>query len=425
MSETYETKCIGLLLGNEYAWPASYEAILRRLDLTVNINGKSLRFDSERLSIEPFDLREPVHRHVVVDRLEYWHMTVREWLKKAVLLHDTHVINNPFTFQSMEKHSAYLMMIRLGFSVPETWLIPQKDWPKEIDRVKVTTEMYHKMFDLEEIVSKLGGYPVFMKPYDGGGWREVSKIDSPADLHRAYDNSGEQTMHLQQGVMGYDIFCRCLACGPQVMPLKYDPSEPLHNRYRIEHSFLTSEQGKRVITITRLINSFFRWEYNSCETLIRGSEYFPIDFANAVPDTSLVSLHYYFPWAIKALLRWTLYCAATERKTKVDLQTRDYFDIADSDMPFEQKLQAYDRLSHEYFETDQFDAFCKQHLSHLDEVALDFFSSDEWDEILVERVKRSFPESEWESFTSHYRGLIGHWCHDEERRLKGATPEHA
>jgi hypothetical protein len=264
-----------------------------------------------------------------------------------------------------------------------------------------------------------------MKPYDGGGWREVSKIDSPEQLHRAYDHSGEQTMHLQQGITDYDVFCRCLACGPQVLPLKYDPSEPLHNRYRIEHDFLSAEQGKRVVTITRLINSFFRWEYNSCETLLRGDDFFPIDFANAVPDTSLVSLHYYFPWAIKALLRWTLFCAATDRKTKLDLQTRAYFDIADSGISFEEKLDAYDQLSHEYFETDKFDAFCREHLARLDEVALEFFSSAEWDEILFERVKRSFPEQEWQSFTSHYRGLIQLWCHDEARRLRHPARESA
>ena len=62
-------------------------------------------------------------------------------------------------------------------------------------------------------------------------------------------------------------------------------------------------RSPRVVTISRLVNAFFRWEFNSCESLVRGPEVHPIDYANACPDVSLTSLHYYFPWAITALLR--------------------------------------------------------------------------------------------------------------------------
>ncbi|MCB1060907.1 MAG: hypothetical protein KDB65_11795 [Calditrichaeota bacterium] len=408
---------IGLLLGNEYAWPLSFEALVKKLGSHLNYQGRRFDFEVERLSIEPFDLREPVIRHVVIDRLGYWHMTVREWLKKSILVNDAHAVNNPFTFQSMEKHSAYCVMIRLGFDIPETWLIPQKKWDPEDERARVTTETYHKLFNLEDVVDKVGGYPVFMKPYDGGGWRGVSHIKDRDDLTKAYDESGQQTMHIQKGIRDYEVFCRCLGCGPQVLPMRYDPDQPLHNRYRIEHNFLTDHQGDFLTKLTRIINAFFGWEYNSCESLLRGDRIYPIDFANAVPDTSLISLHYYFPWAIKSLVRWSLFCAVTERKTRVDLQSREYFKIADRDIPFDEKLELYHDLALRYFENERFDVFCASHLPQLDELALEFFTSKEWDDILIERCRRSFPQHEHDQFVSHYRGLVGHWAKMEQDRL--------
>ncbi|MCC6476695.1 hypothetical protein IT157_06520 [bacterium] len=414
---SFQLRRIALLLGNEYAWPASYEALIRRLGSHLVVDGRRFDFEIERLTIEPFDLRQPVRHQVIIDRLGYWHMTVREWLKKATLLNDSHTVNNPFTFQAMEKHSAYCVMIRLGFQIPETWLIPQREWDPEDARAQFTTQTYHKLFDLEKVVDAVGGYPVFMKPYDGGGWRGVSHVTDKAELEKAYNESGKQTMHIQQGVTDYEIFCRCLGCGPQVLPMRYDPGQPLHNRYRIEHNFLSAERAEYLLKLTRIINAFFGWEYNSCESLLRGKDIFPIDFANAVPDTSLISLHYYFPWAIKALVRWSLFCAVTDRRTRLDLQSKEYFAIADRDIPFAEKLDEYHRLAQDYFEAERFDEFCAQQLAPLDEAALEFFSSRDWDDVLVERCRRSFPPHEHEKFIAHYRGLISHWVKTESERL--------
>jgi hypothetical protein len=169
--------------------------------------------------------------------------------------------------------------------------------------------------------------------------------------------------------------------------------------------------------LTRIINAFFGWEYNSCESLLRGKDIFPIDFANAVPDTSLISLHYYFPWAIKALVRWSLFCAVTDRRTRLDLQTKEYFAVADKDVPFEEKLEEYHRLAQGYFESARFDEFCATQLAQLDDLTLEFFSSRDWDDVLVERCRRSFPAHEHEQFIAHYRGLISHWVKTEGERL--------
>ena len=120
------THLIGLLLGTENDWPRAFETLTKRLD-PINHRGRQHHVDTERISIEPFDLRSPVRYDVVIDRLAWWYYHPREWLKKAALVNDTYLINNPFTFQAMEKHSAYCVMIRLGFDIPATVLVPYKN----------------------------------------------------------------------------------------------------------------------------------------------------------------------------------------------------------------------------------------------------------------------------------------------------------
>ena len=135
-------------------------------------------------------------------------------------------------------------------------------------------------------------------------------------------------MHLQRAVDGFDVFARSLSIGAETMVMHFEPDRPLHDRYQVDHDFLDAATGREVVTIGRTVNAFFRWEFNSCETLIHGGEVHPIDYANACPDVSLISLHYYFPWAIKALLRWCVYCCATGRRMRVAMDPEPWFAIA-------------------------------------------------------------------------------------------------
>ena len=190
-------------------------------------------------------------------------------------------------------------------------LVPHKN-PPENTRFEYTAAKYNQPFDLGEIAAKIG-YPLFMKPYDGGQWVGVTRIKDEAMLRKTYDESGERLMHLQESIEGFDKFARSLSIGAETMVMDFRPDEPMHNRYAVSHDFLTPETGEEVLTISRLINAFFRWEFNSCETLVRGAEAHPIDYANASPDVALTSLHYYWPWAISALLKWSIFCTVTGR----------------------------------------------------------------------------------------------------------------
>jgi hypothetical protein len=311
----------------------------------------------------------------------------------------------------MEKHAAYCAMMRLGFKVPDTVLVPFKN-PLDNSRWAYTATRYNQPFDLDAIADRLG-YPLFMKPFDGGGWVGVSKIRNSEELHRAYDASGERLMHLQQSVEHYDVFTRSLSIGPETMVMKFRPELPMHDRYAVEHDFLTAETGDEVVTISRVVNAFFRWEFNSCESLVRGTDVFPIDYANACPDVALTSLHYYFPWAMKALLRWSTYCVVTGRKPRLDMDSARYFEIADrDDLSYTEKLAEHRRLADEYFETERYTAFCATRLSHVDEMVHEWVSSPDFDALLLDTVKSTYPPAEQDRFVAHFRGLVGAWVKD-------------
>lgn len=402
---------IGLSLGADICWPICYESLLDRLKLDLDLDGDRIQVHCERVTIEPFSLRQPVKYDVVIDRLTHWYSTSREWIKKAILLNDLYVYNNPWSLQSNEKHTSYAAMMKLGLPVPETWMLPPKSYDLS-DDLEATLRQYARMFSLEEIGSKIG-YPFFMKPYHGGGWKGVSKIDDLAGLQKAYDASGTETMNLQAAVLPHDWFVRCIGLGPQTRKVNYDPSAPLHDRYRMDIDFLSAKDQSTLDDMTMTINAFFGWDFNSCEALRSDCTWHPIDFANACPDSQITSLHYHFPWLIKANLRWSIFCAVTDRPMRRNMDWAPFYKIADQDLSPHEKLSAYAAIAHERFETEKFRDFCRTHLGHLDELAYDFFDSDQMRDAIWKKVTSLFPDHEIDEFTELFWSRVQLWREQE------------
>jgi hypothetical protein len=417
---------IGLLLGTEDDWSTTFERLVDKLG-PVRWRGEEHVLRTERVTIEPFDLRAKPRHRLVIDRLGWWYHVPREWLKKVALMDDVYLLNNPFTFQSMEKHSAYCAMMRLGLKVPATWLIPHKR-PPDNARFYTTAARYNQPFSLEEVGDAVG-YPAYLKPFDGGQWVGVTRVGSPEELQARYDESGERLMHLQAAVEGFDVFARSLSIGAETMVMRFEPDRPMHERYQVAHEFLSPELGREVVTISRLVNAFFRWEFNSCETIVRGDDAYPIDYANASPDVALTSLHYYFPWAIRTLVRWSAFCCVTGRPAGINQGTRPYFEVGDSDLPYPEKLERYRALADAYFQVDEYEAFCEDALARLDELVLEQLAGDEFDRLLVDTVRSTFPPHEHDAMVDRYRGLVGAWVRDqhwaEQDLSRGLTPAEA
>ena len=412
MSE--RTVNIGLSLGADICWPICYETLLEQLKLSIPQNGERVRVNCERVTIEPFELRKPVKYDVVVDRLTHWYSTSREWIKKAILLDDLYVYNNPWSLQSNEKQTSYAAMTRLGLPVPTTWMLPPKSYDVS-DDIEETLRRYARMFSLEEIGERIG-YPFFMKPYHGGGWRGVTKIDDLDGFQRAYDASGTEVMNLQEAILPHDWFVRCVGLGPQTRKVNYDPGAPLHDRYRMETNFLSAEDESELEDMTLTIDAFFGWDFNSCEALRREGVWHPIDFANACPDSQVTSLHYHFPWLIKANLRWSIFCAVTDRSMRKNLDWQPFLDVADRDLPPRERLSEYAKIAHERFETERFREFCREHLAHLDELAYEFFGSGVMRDAIHKKVSALFPAHEVEEFTELFWSRVQRWREQEGAR---------
>jgi hypothetical protein len=325
------------------------------------------------------------------------------------------VFNNPWTVQSMEKSTTYAAMIHLGLPVPETWILPPKEHEPKED-LDATLSSYARLFDLGAIGERVG-YPLFMKPYDGGAWVGVSQISDPAQLRKAYEESGRRLMHLQRAVAGFDLFVRCLAVGPQFTVMRYDPSAALHDRYKVDFGFVDAEEWSLLRDMTLTINAFFGWDFNSCECLRQAGEFLPIDFANPCPDSQVTSLHFHFPWVVKAQLRWALYCAATRRAMRRLPDWEPFYAVREQGLAYRERLRAYAAIAEQRLDRVRFEEFCARHLGHLDEVAWEFFGSDAARDAVRRKVAAKFPAHEQERFTEHFWGLIQFWRKTEADRL--------
>jgi hypothetical protein len=402
---------MGLLLATEEDWPSAFEAVLGRLG-PLRYGGETHELSAARILNEPFDLRSKPGHTLVIDRLSWWYDLPREWLKKIALMDDVYLLNNPFTFQAMEKHAAYCAMMRLGLHVPETWLLPHK-LPPDNPRYVPMAERYNPEFDLGAIGEQVG-YPLYMKPFDGGMWVGVTRVDGPGPLHAAYDASGERLMHLQASVEGFDVFTRSLSIGPQTNVMRYDPGAHGHYRYQLDRDFLPPEQEREVAVISRLVNAFFRWEFNSCETIVKDGVAYPIDYANASPDIALVSLHYWFPWAIRSLVAWCAFCSVSGRSMRLNQRTKEYFLVGDDEsLGYEEKLARYEALTDAYFRTDEFEEFRAVTLSSLDELTVDYVESAEFDDLLVHAIRLEVEPERQEEMIERCRSLTRQWAADE------------
>jgi hypothetical protein len=211
---------------------------------------------------------------------------------------------------------------------------------------------------------------------------------------------------------------RSIGFGPQVKHVSYDPEAPLHDRYMATHYPGVGDPDFDTLRkVTMTINSFFGWEFNSCESLRKDGVWYPMDFANACPDSQVTSLHQHFPWLVKSYIRWSLYCAATKKKMRATLDWEPFFAARDEKLDLREQVARYAKIARERFESARFEEFCAKHLPHLDEVAWTYFGSERAKNAVAAKVKMLFPRHEWERFTEHFFGEIQKWReHDAAER---------
>lgn len=426
---------IGLMDPNRYALKETLEKLFAFLDLRIPFGGEIHRVSTRRLKSRPYDtLKAEAPYRAILNRGAHWNPHHNSYL--SIIAPECYLLNDMVSFFAIDKNTSYGQMARLGLHIPPTVAIPQYDYSELKSDPKVTQELMFEdfeLFDLRECGDAVG-YPAYLKPQSGGGWVGVERVENHDELLAAFARSGDKPMNLQKAVE-FREFVRAVGVGPQVIPMHYNPGAELsHERYlrsptrAVDHFFLTPAETDEITKITRVINAFYNWDHNSCEALIdhRGT-ISPIDFANAYPDSSPVSLHYYFPELVKAKARWLTFVAVTRRKKPIFGQEwNEFFEIrAEAErtgMGYHEKLERYHQVALKHFAYDEFEHFCQTSLPDFDEQCYDFFGSDTFSAILEQEVGYYFKlPAERPLKVQHYLGIHNFWMHCELQRIRART----
>jgi hypothetical protein len=276
-------KKVGILVGREVTFP---EAIIN----TINEKGGG-EVTAEMVTVGGIRLDEPKRYDVIIDRISHEIPYYRATLKRFAL-EGTYIINNPFWWSADDKFFNFALAAKIGVAIPKTVLLPQHSYIKDI-----TPESLRNLefpIKWEEIVEYVG-FPAFLKPFDGGGWKNVSKIHNIEELFTEYNESTTLCMTLQEGIE-YDQFVRCYCVGKEkVLIMPYDPSKPYLSgmQYVNVDDYLSPELHARVEQDVKTICSALGYDLNTVEFAIKDGIPYAIDFMNPAPDAELASVGEY------------------------------------------------------------------------------------------------------------------------------------
>jgi len=243
---------------------------------------------AELITVGGIRLDEPKKYDVIIDRISHEVPYYRATLKRFAL-EGTYIINNPFWWSADDKFFNFALAAKLGVAIPKTVLLPQHAYIKDI-----TSESLRNLefpLDWQGVVDYVG-FPSFLKPFDGGGWKNVSKIHSIDELFHEYNQSGTLCMTLQEGIE-YDQFVRCYCVGKEkVLIMPYDPSKSYLSgmQYVNVDDYLSPELHVRVEKDVKTICTALGYDLNTVEFAIKDGIPYAIDFMNPAPDAELASV---------------------------------------------------------------------------------------------------------------------------------------
>jgi glutathione synthase/RimK-type ligase-like ATP-grasp enzyme len=299
---------IGVLYGMEISFPP---ALVDRIN-SMNVPGVS----AEHLKTSAVQMAQPSGYRVIIDRISQDVPFYRSLLKNAALSGTT-VINNPFWWSADDKFFNYALASKLGIAIPRTVLLPHKKHPPDTTSMSMRNLKYP--LDWDGVFSYIG-FPAFLKPHSGGGWKHVYKVDSPEEFFAAYDQTGDLCMTLQEGIE-FTTYLRCYVVGQEkVHVMQYDPKRPHHERYvrggpPVEKS-LHERAVRDCLTICRALG----YDLNTVEFAVRDDVPYAIDFLNPAPDADINSVGpENFEWIVNAVAELAV---AEARKDPVEPELR-------------------------------------------------------------------------------------------------------
>ncbi len=302
-------KRVGILVGRELTFP---ESVIK----SINEKGEG-KVIAEMVKVGGIRLDEEKKYDVIIDRISHEIPYYRATLKRFAL-EGTYIINNPFWWSADDKFFNFSLAAKLGVAIPKTVLLPQEKYIPD-----VTSESLRNLeFPLDwEGICEYVGFPAFLKPFDGGGWKNVSKVYSLEELWHVYNQTGTLCMTLQEGIE-YDQFVRCYCVGQEkVLIMPYDPSKPYLSgmQYVNVDDYLSPELHARVEKDVITICKALGYDLNTVEFAIKDGIPYAIDFMNPAPDAELASVgEYNHNWIVREITDFIL------KKLEEGFETPEY-----------------------------------------------------------------------------------------------------
>jgi hypothetical protein len=300
---------IGVLYGRENTFPTA---------LIEKINGMNIKdVSAESVEVGGVKMSGPSGYRIIIDRISQDYPFYRAFLKNAAL-HGATIINNPFWWSADDKFFNYALAEQLGVATPRTVLLPHNQHPPDITPQSLRNLKYP--LDWDDIFAYIG-FPAFLKPHSGGGWKHVYKVHTPEELFAAYNKTGDLCMTLQQGIE-FEEYYRCYVIGQEkvhIMP--YDPRRPHAERYVLDGPPLDPKMKQRLekdcLTLCRALG----YDMNTVEFAVQDGIPYAIDFLNPAPDADLLSVGPdNFAWVVQAIAEFAVEQARKKARPNKDLR---------------------------------------------------------------------------------------------------------
>jgi predicted flap endonuclease-1-like 5' DNA nuclease len=309
-------KKIGILFGQENTFPWAF---------IERINEKKIPgVIAEAVSIDKVIQGDASDYAVIVDRISQDVPFYRAYLKNAAIS-GTAVINNPFWWSADEKFFNNALAVKIGVPVPNTVILPSKLMPDDTSANSFRNLKYP--LDWEGIFKYIG-FPAYMKPHDGGGWKSVYKIHNMEDFFDKYAETGQLVMMLQSEVIFEQYFrCYCLG-GKYVHIMPYEPRNPHHLRYEAT----VPSSPELLATVEKyvlMLNKALGYDFNTVEFGVVDGIPYAIDFCNPAPDAELTSVgKANFDWIVENAANYAIERALAHKDGQDNLTWGTYIKYA-------------------------------------------------------------------------------------------------
>ncbi|MBK8562050.1 MAG: hypothetical protein IPN76_01505 [Saprospiraceae bacterium] len=301
-------KKIGILFGKERTFP---QAFVERIN-SKHVEGITAEF----VKVEELAQNSPSGYAVIVDRISQDVPFYRAYLKNAAAT-GTAVINNPFWWSADEKFFNNVLAEQVGVPVPKTVLLPSKDHPDDTSSESFSNLKFP--MEWEAMLDYLGGFPAFMKPHAGGGWKSVYPVDNWNEVFKAYHETGQLVMLFQKAVK-FDSYFRCYCIGRKyVRIMDYEPRNPHHLRYVADHGASKELLATIEDYVLRLCNGL-GYDFNTVEFGVENGVPVAIDFCNPAPDADVNSVgKENFEWVVENMANYAIERAQAHEEGKMNL----------------------------------------------------------------------------------------------------------